>query len=113
RLEHLRVTKRQESTTPLTEADEQELAREVNSEVLRRTDALEFRVKTHLEQVNEQLKTAHQPERKELDPDRYDEIFNKLFGVPDGDLPDDDAPEDVKAHADQVVSKAKATQAAA
>jgi hypothetical protein len=112
RLEHLRVAKRNEAGgAELTEAQELELRRAVDAEVQRRTDALEFRVKTHLDQVNEQLRHADQPTQRELDPDRYDAIFDKLFAQPEGDLPDDDAPADVKAHAERAVTKAKAAAA--
>ena len=113
RLEHLRVTTRNAAGGVLTDAQEKDLQQAVDIEVLRRTDALEFRVKRHLEEVNEKLKSADQPTHQQLDPDRYDAIFNKLFAVPDGDLPDDDPPEDVKAHADRTVNKARAKQAAA
>ena len=105
RLEHLRVAKRKEvNSAELTEAQEKELKQAVDIEVARRTEAFESRVKHQFEQVNEKLKNENHEPQKELDPDRYDAIFNKLFAEPVGDLPRR-AADDVKAHADQAVTK--------
>ena len=111
RLEHLRVGARQNVPTGvLSEEREKQLEHDVAEEVRLRTQALEDRVKHQLDLVNEQLKTAEKAPQRELDPDRYDVIFNKLFAEPEGKMPDDEAPADVKAHADDVVNKAKAKQ---
>ena len=113
RLDHLRVEKRKEvNGAELTEAQERELKLAVDAEVGRRTEAFESRVKHQFEQVNEKLKSENHEPQKELDPDRYDAIFNKLFAEPVGDLPPEDPADDVKAHADQAVNKAKGKQAA-
>jgi hypothetical protein len=113
RLEHLRVEKRKEvNGAELTEAQERELKLAVDTEVTRRAEAFESRVKHQIDQVNEKLKNENHEPKKELDPDRYDAIFNKLFAEPTGEFPPDEPDDDVKAHADQAVNKAKAKQAA-
>jgi hypothetical protein len=109
RLEHLRVTKRSETGgVELTDSQENELRRAVADEVLRRDVAFDQRVKAHLDQVNEQLRNANQTEQRELDPEKVDAIFDKLFGQPDSEFPADDPPADLKEHADKAVEKATA-----
>ncbi|HUP71616.1 MAG TPA: DUF4157 domain-containing protein [Acidimicrobiales bacterium] len=109
RLEHLRVAKRQEAPDqPLSESQERVLKEEVDIEVVRRTDALEFRVRSQLDQVNDKLASAGRPSLRQLDPNRYDAIFNKLFAEPVGDLPDDDSPADVSAYAEQMLNNGMA-----
>jgi hypothetical protein len=103
RLDHHRAAKRSETGgVALTEDQDLELRNEINAEVRRREEALDLRVKTHLDQVNEQLRGADQNEQRELDPDRVDAIFNKLFAQPDGELPPDDTSVEIKAYAESV-----------
>jgi hypothetical protein len=113
-LEHLRVAKAKEVTGGVLSKDQElELKEDVKREVARRNEALEARVKHQIDQVNEKLKSENHEPKKELDPDRYDAIFNKLFADPTGEFPADEPTDEVKAHADRAVNKAKAKQAAA
>jgi hypothetical protein len=89
RLEHLRVQRRREASNVISDDDDRVLVNEVEQDLKDRIEQLNTRVKERLDEINRQLPQGEHP-HDELDPDRVDKIFDRLFADPEAPIPADD-----------------------